>query len=59
MEFSNAMLQHVDSTVWKIVLESLEMVIKLEAMEMWCHRRILKMSWTKKVTNEENGEETP
>ena len=30
-----------------------EMEKKLEAMEMWCYRRMLRLSWTKKVTNEE------
>ena len=26
---------------------------KLEAFEMWCYRRMLKISWVDKVTNEE------
>ena len=38
------------SECWTI---SSEMEKKLEAMEMWCYRRMLKLSWTKKVTNEE------
>ena len=28
---------------------SLGMEKKLEAMEMWCYRRMLRLSWTKKV----------
>ena len=35
---------------WKI---SSEVEKKLEPMEMWCYRRMLRLSWTKKVTNEE------
>ena len=38
------------SECWTI---SSEMEKKLEAMEMWCYRRMLRLSWTKKVTNEE------
>ena len=26
---------------------------KMEAVEMWCHRRMLKLSWTERKTNEE------
>ena len=26
---------------------------KIEAVEMWCHRRMLKLSWTERKTNEE------
>ena len=32
---------------------SSEMEKKLEAMEMWFYRRMLRLSWTKKVKNEE------
>ena len=38
------------SECWTI---SSEMEKKVEAMEMWCYRRTLRLSWTKKVTNEE------
>ena len=38
------------SECWTI---SSEMEKKLEAMEMWCYRRMLRLSWTRKVTNEE------
>ena len=37
------------SECWTI---SSEMEKKLEAMEMWCYRKILRLSWTEKVTNE-------
>lgn len=38
------------SECWTI---SSEMEKKLEAMKMWCYRRVLRLLWTKKVTNEE------
>ena len=30
-----------------------EMKKRLEAMEMWCYRRMLKVSWTKMMSNEQ------
>ena len=32
---------------------SSEMEKKLEGMEMWCYRKMLRLPWTKEVTNEE------
>ena len=45
--------------IWSVLLYgseswtiSAEMKRKLEAMEMWCYRRMLKISWTQCVSNE-------
>jgi len=45
--------------IWSVLLYgseswtiSAEMKKKLEAMEMWCYRRMLKVSWTEFVSNE-------
>ena len=46
--------------VWSILLYGLEAwtlkvstMNKIEAFEMWCYRRILKIPWTDRVTNED------
>jgi len=39
-----------DSETWTIAKEEQK---RIEAFEMWCYRRMLKISWTDMVTNKE------
>ena len=47
---SNKMLYLADTILWTITKS---MLSRLDTFEMWVYRRVLKISWTENITNEE------